>query len=409
MALTQGVMSVGAAAVNKMANPNPSSNNTTLVVSGDRFGQGPGNSQQPQQAGQQTAPAAPTTSTTPATPGVKDAEKAQEAGEQKEQKLSSLRGLFKAKSAAQKIKPKPTAQNGTATTLDVTNKSKDAPKVAEASSTPGTNGTTDVKKSGASAETQQPEGEQWPPCDGKMIPNDSAMTIIDAVATQVEALRSIIIDAADVPNVQWDRVVAKPGDAAAPSSATAIKAQLDRKKAAFKADKKGLASQLMVRILDESIAIVSELLEEAKKSNQVQEWIKPDSNSAVVTNWDKRVTTCSDAATSLRQQGNATPGAIPGGVGSLFAPKSDAVVQAETNERSNLLSETVKSATTKLTSAQEVYKATLSTYKEMKDKSIQLHQDLIAAQATIKQLELDKINQVIAVRDSSRPYANHIL
>ena len=122
-----------------------------------------------------------------------------------------------------------------------------------------------AKNTDAVTKGRAPEGEQWPPCDGKMIPNDSAMTIIDAVATQVEALRSIIIDAADVPNVQWDRVVAKPGDAAAPSSATAIKAQLDRKKAAFKADKKGLASQLMVRILDESIAIVSELLEEAKK------------------------------------------------------------------------------------------------------------------------------------------------
>ena len=31
----------------------------------------------------------------------------------------------------------------------------------------------------------------------------------------------------------------------------------------------------------------------------------------------------------------------------------------------------------------------------MKDRSVQMHQELVAAQASIKQLELDKVNQVI--------------
>ena len=159
-------------------------------------------------------------------------------------------------------------------------------------------------------------------------------------------------------------------------------------------DKKGLASQLTTRILADSLAVVTEMLEEGKRSKNLGDWQKPDQESEQVRSWDERISRCYKAAAVLKQSANSTPGVVPGGLSSLYPQKTDAEVQASTNLKTNLAAETVKAATTKLTSTQDVYKSTLNTYKEMKDKSVQFQLELTKARAEVAQLEIQTVTEV---------------
>lgn len=323
---------------------------------------------------------------------VKDAEAAEEAAGKKEAGLSKLRNLFSAKSAAKKLangKGKP-AVNGDST---------EAPTTTETTDAKSTDANTAANSTPAKSVTESKTTAAWPPCDGKFYATDPAMSSIDVIITYVDGVRSLIIDADEVRNVNWDDIIAKPATADQPATnrkAFTLKCQLERKVKDFVPDKKGLASQLTTRILADSLAVVSELLEEGKKSKNLgaQDWQKPDSDSEQVRSWDERISRCHDAATILKQSANSTPGVVPGGLPSLFPAKTDAEVQASTNLKTNLAAETVKAATTKLTSAQDVYKSTLNTYKEMKDKSVQLQIELSKARAEVAQLQLQSVTEV---------------
>lgn len=322
-------------------------------------------------------------------PPVKDASKAEEAAQNKEKGASKLRNLFKSRSVVKQMTPAkkegdPKEETKTGDSV-VVPADAPAPTPSPSSAQPATNGA--------------PAAPTWPPCDGKLFATDPAMAAIDPVAALVDGLKALIIDAEGTRNVKWDEIMSKPATEGQPvknSTAFTVKCGLERRLNAFKPDPKGLASQLMTRILTESLAIANELLEEARKSKDLggTSWKAPEADSAQVKSWDDRISMCSEAATIIKQSANSTPGNLPGGVGSLFPKKTDAEVQASTTLKTNLAAETIKAATTKLTSAQEVYKNTLETYKDMRAKNAELQKDLITAQAEVEQLKLQKVTEV---------------
>ena len=354
--------------------------------------------------GQQSASQANGTETAASKVSVKDADKAEEAAVKKEAGLSKLRSLFSAKSAAKKL----ANGKGTPAVTDKTTKASAATEATDAKAVDAggiTNGTTATESSPvpankgttAKAGSDSATVATWPVCDGKLYPTDPAMSSINVIITYIDGVRSLIIDADDVRNVNWDDIIAKAGTTDQPANNTkafTLQCQLERKKKDFVPDKKGLASQLTTRILADSLAVVTELLGEGKRSKNLGDWQKPDPESEQVRSWDERISRCLEAATILKQSGNSTPGVVPGGLPSLFPQKTDAEVQASTNLKTNLAAETVKAATTKLTSTQDVYKSTLNTYKDMKDKSVQLLLELSKAKAEVAQLELQNITEV---------------
>lgn len=100
---------------------------------------------------------------------------------------------------------------------------------------------------------------------------DPTMAAIDPVVALVDGLKALIIDAEGTRNVKWDEIISKPATKGQPvknSTAFTVKCGLERRLNSFKPDK-GLASQLMTRILTESLAIANELLEEARKSKDL--------------------------------------------------------------------------------------------------------------------------------------------
>lgn len=312
----------------------------------------------------------------PASAPVKDAAAAKDADKTKEKGLSKLRSMFAFKSGSAKAAVTSAAKGTLAT-----DKSADSTSGKDSSVTKGT--------------------DKWPACDGKFYPTDPAFSAIEVIVTYVDGVRALIVNADDIVEIKWEDIIppTATGDQPAErSKATTLRLQLERKIKTFKPDAKGLASQLATRILAEAYAVASELVEEGAKSKAIGDWRKPDADSPQVQDWEQRITRCSEAATTVKQSANSTPGVIPGGMPSLFPQKTDAEVQASANLKTNLAQETVKAATTKLTSAQDVYKSTLNTYKEMRTKNAELQIELAKARAEVEQLNLQTVTEVSDTR-----------
>ena len=256
--------------------------------------------------------------------------------------------------------------------------------------------TTDKKPASAVSTkvTNKPEASK--PRDefsGKFYPADPAMSAIGVIDTLVTTIEGIVND---IRNEDWSRVRApetKEGEPKKLSEATTCKFELEKKQRQFRADPKGLASQLTVRILKDAIAVITEILAEVKTSD-VKDWVKPDAESDLVYSWIERIERCSSTCLTIKQSSESTPGNSMSGVGSLFPKKSEAELNASTTQKSNLLQETIKSHTLKLTSTQEVYKGTMDTYKAIRDENVKMKRELEQAKQEVEQLKLDKITSV---------------
>ena len=338
---------------------------------------------------------------------VKNQAAADKAAKAKDEGLGKLRGIFAFKAAGKQAAKKETKQDATETPASTDLKANAAPAAEKPTTEDPTAAKTTTDKA---IETKRSEKESepaksdsaaektWPPCDGTFYQRDPALAHIDVIITYVDGVRSLVIDPSETRRVDWSQVRSQPakeGETAATPKAFTLKCQLERKIRDFKPDAKGLASQLTTRILAESFAVVSELLAEAGKSKEVAVWKEPSNDSQQVSDWDARISRCSEAAASLKQCINATPGAIPGGVGSLFPEKTDAEVHAASNLKTNVIAETVKAATLKLNSSRETYKQTLDTYKDVKAKNLELQLELAKAKGEVDKLELRTLKEVL--------------
>ena len=238
--------------------------------------------------------------------------------------------------------------------------------------------------------TSKPKDE----INGKFYPADPAMSAISIIYTNVSTIEAIVNE---VCIGNWARILAPEVNEGQPnqlSDASTCKFNLEKKQRDFQPDLKGLASQLTVRILKDSIAVATELLTEAKKSSNINEWVKPEGDSDQVQSWVDRIERCSNTCLNIKQSADSTPGLSLSGAASLFPKKSEAELTAATSQRSNLMEQTIRSHTLKLTSTQEVYKSATDTYKAVIQESAKMKQELDKVKAEIVQLKLDQITSV---------------
>lgn len=399
MSLTEGLANAGTAAASIAAQGAVTAANPfgALAAAGGKFGASQPTvvvvSGQPAQNttpnGQSSATAAATTATentATTAPAVVDEAAAKAAKTNKESALNKLRSAFSAnkafKSAGADAQTKKSVEN--------------APG-AEAAA-PVTNGDAKPERLVATSTAKAPDKKGASEFNGKFFVTDPAMAIISVVDSYVTAIQNILVNAESARAVDWDQIL-PPGTKdeqgrAKSSEAQTIYFNLERKKKDFKPDSKGLASQMTSRIIAETLEVVREMLEEAKKSKGLSEWQKPAEDSEIVKSWDERIAVCSDVSSTIKQSAASQPGMGPNLVQSLFPKKTEAETVASTNLKANIAEQTVKAATTKLTSAQEVYKSTMATYQAMNEQKDKLAAELTRSRAEVAELEMQSVTAV---------------
>jgi hypothetical protein len=85
---------------------------------------------------------------------------------------------------------------------------------------------------------------------------------------------------------------------------------------------------------------------------------------------------------------------MPSNFSSLFPKKTEAELNASTNLKANMADATLRAATNKLQSAQDVYKSTLSTYSGMIESNNKLKIELAKARAEVEQLRVQEVTNV---------------
>ncbi|KAK1570093.1 uncharacterized protein LY79DRAFT_674241 [Colletotrichum navitas] len=193
--------------------------------------------------------------------------------------------------------------------------------------------------------------------------------------------------------INWDLVTSSDTNKA--SELVTASHALSRILKSFKPRKGGLASQLLIVTVAETIGVAEELEAEGAKSTQLSKWEKPTRQSAVYKDWDNCITRCSTNAIAL----DAALQAVPGGVGthgvSLTTPQQTPEEKiANMNCKQSIAEQNVKSATQKLTSTQETYKATLDTYRKTADNLKDVKETLQAACAEIAALDAKKLDRI---------------
>ncbi|CAF9939303.1 MAG: hypothetical protein HETSPECPRED_001544 [Heterodermia speciosa] len=325
----------------------------TVVVVGNQQGQTNASAAQSStSAAPIPVPAVPATNT----PGVVDEAAAQSAQSKKESALNKLRVAFSKskafKTAGANVKAK-----------------KEAASIGKAP----VNGDVNVDASfpAAMPDTTVPDG------DGKADHFSTTNTRISARAVDWESILP--------PGTKDEKGRDKS------SKAQTIYFNLERKNKEFKPDAKGLASQLTSRIIAEAFEVVTEMLEEAKKAKGIAEWQKPAVDSEQIKSWDERIAVCADVSSTVKQSAVSQPGMASGIVASLFPKKTEAETVTSSNFKANVAEQTVKAATTKLTSAQEVYKSTMATYQAMNEQKDKMAAELTKARAEVAELQMQSV------------------
>lgn len=139
------------------------------------------------------------------------------------------------------------------------------------------------------------------------------------------------------------------------------------------------------------------MLEEAKKAKGIAEWQKPAVDSEQIKSWDERIAVCADVSSTVKQSAVSQPGMASGIVASLFPKKTEAETVTSSNFKANVAEQTVKAATTKLTSAQEVYKSTMATYQAMNEQKDKMAAELTKARAEVAELQMQSVTAVCRV------------
>jgi hypothetical protein len=124
-----------------------------------------------------------------------------------------------------------------------------------------------------------------------------------------------------------------------------------------------------------------------KRDKGVRDWQKPVEDSELVKSWDERISVYAEVATTLRQSAASQPGMTPTLMQSLFPKKTEAEMVANTNLRASVAEQTVKATTTKLTSAQEVYKSTMALHQSMNEQKLKMQEELTKAEAEVAKLQ----------------------
>ena len=385
---TQGAMTAAnpagalAGAGGKFGTPQP-----TVVVVGSQ----PVQSNTPNgQAGAPGAPAPASEDTAPTAPAVVDETAAKTAQTKKESALNKLRSAFTTnkafKLAGADAKTKQMAEGN-----PVATPTADAPASATKN---------DIRSDSAvvSSGAKTPQKKGTPEFSGKFYATDPALSIISVIDSYVTAVQSIVVNAEGARAMDWDKILPPAtkdeSGRARSSEAQTIYFNLERKKKDFKPDAKGLASQLISRIIVETFEVLKEMLEEAKKSKGISEWQKPGDDSELVQSWDERMAVCADVSSTVKQSAASQPGMGPSLAQSLFPKKTEAETVASSNLKANVAEQTVKAATTKLTSAQEVYKSTMATYQSMNEQKDKMAAELTKARAEVAELQMQNVTAV---------------
>lgn len=250
----------------------------------------------------------------------------------------------------------------------------------------------DSPETTASAKPAAPEKKEYGSYDlsGKFIATDKALAIAPAIKVAIDQIKAIIVGSPE--GIQWSSVQLAP-DAAPGSSSDLMQSSytLDRLLKEFQPTKDGLASQLAVAIMTEAIGVADDLEAEAVRSGGVGQE-RPGRKTEFFKDLDARITRCASTAESLNSVIKSSPGTTGSGGGTLNIPQPTSEEKiANMNYKASIADQTVKSATTKLLSTQETYKATLDTYMKQSEQLLQVQDSLLAARQQVASLASEKM------------------
>ncbi|QPC72359.1 hypothetical protein HYE68_003111 [Fusarium pseudograminearum] len=226
---------------------------------------------------------------------------------------------------------------------------------------------------------------------GKYMADDKALAIAPAIKASIGEIKEIIVGSPE--GIKWESVL-KP---AAPAKSTVsdlaqVSYTLDRLLKDFRPTQGGLASQLAVAIMTEAIGVADDLETEATRGIGLGTWVKPDRKSEFFKDLDTRITRCASTALALDAASKSTPGGVGGGSATLHPPKSTTEERiANMNYKASVAEQAVKSATTKMLSTQETYKATLDTYMKQSEQLLQVQDNLLKARQEVESLTAEKM------------------
>ncbi|KAJ4315052.1 hypothetical protein N0V84_008564 [Fusarium piperis] len=283
------------------------------------------------------------------------------ANERKSQTLSKLTTEF-----IRRAKPK----DGEAETA-----SMEAPPASKDGSTPASYGAYDLS--------------------GKFYPDDAALGIVPGIKASIDELKNIIVGAPD--GINWAAVIA-PEDPAkgTVSECRRISHALHRLVQDMRPRKGGLASQLTTAIVTEAIGVADELEAEAENSKDLKTWRKPDVNSAFYKDLEMRISRCASTALALDTVSKSTPGGVGAAGASLSVSQQTPEEKiASMNHKASIAEQTIKSATVKLESSQQMYAATLETYQKQTERVLLVQDNLMRARQQVTSLTNEKLTLVV--------------
>jgi len=285
---------------------------------------------------------------------------AEASNEKKSQTLSKLTTEF-----IRRVKPRDS---------EADTASKDATPASKDSSTPASYGTYDLS--------------------GKFYPDDAALAIVPGIKASIDELKNIIVGAPD--GIKWDAVIA-PTDPAKGivSECRRLSHTLNRLVKDMRPRKEGLASQLMTAIVTEVVGVADELEAEAENSKDLNAWKKPDVNSAFYKDLDMRISRCASIALALDTVSKTTPGGVGAGGAALNVSQQTPEEKiASMNHKASIAEQTIKSATVKLESSQQMYAATLETYQKQTEQVLLVQDNLMRARQQVTSLANEKLTLV---------------
>lgn len=226
---------------------------------------------------------------------------------------------------------------------------------------------------------------------GKFIATDKALGLAPAIKAGINEIKNIVVGSPE--GIRWESVLKPTGAEKATASELAQASYtLDRLLKEFKPTKDGLASQLAIAIMTEAIGVADDLEAEAAKGAALGKWDRPDRKSEFYKDVDARITRCASTAEALNSTVKSSPGNTGSGAGSLHIPQPTSEEKiANMNYKASIADQTVKSATTKLLSTQETYKATLDTYMKQSEQLLQVQDSLLAARQQVAALTSEKM------------------
>lgn len=226
---------------------------------------------------------------------------------------------------------------------------------------------------------------------GKFDAKDPALKVISGVKSAIESIKTVIVGSPS--GVDWD-AVRPPTDPTKGtiSSINLYSHTLERFAKDFRPKEKGLASQLVVAIINEGEQLCFELNEQLNNNKTLGSDSLPDTKSDIYKDWDTRISHLARVATTLDQAARSQPGSVPSAGTSLIKAPVDPT--ASTELRADIAEQTVRLATAKLTSAQEVYKTALESYKEATKNTLQAQKELSASIMKLESINAKELTLV---------------